>query len=92
MIFPSLYDQFGFCSSRSISFKLTCLCTTNAGAESLIVDGFNGFRFDINDRLEIHWKIISNLDKLKENLSIENKTLENKISEFKQIFTKVLEK
>lgn len=95
MIFPSLYDQFGFVVAEALASDLPVLCTKNAGAESLIIEGYNGFKFNINEDLKNHLeKIILHLDTLKENtyISIENKTLENKTSEFEQIFIEVLKK
>ena len=95
MIFPSLYDQFGFVVAEALASNLPVLCTKNAGSESLIIDGFNGFKFDINDEVDIHLeKIISNLDKLKRNAysSIEDKTLEYRAEEFFHIFNKGINK
>ena len=93
LIFPSLYDQFGFVVPEALASGLPVICTKNAGSESLIEDGYNGitidpYNYDENDIL----KVIKELSNLKINAksSIQKYTLENKVEEFIDIFKKVI--
>ncbi len=79
--------------AEALASDLPVLCTKNAGSEVLIEDDYNGYKFNINDNIDIYLeKIILNLNKLKENTfnSISNKTLENKIYEYIKSFNKVI--
>ena len=66
MIFPSLADGFGLVVLEALSFGIPVICSRNAGASDLIVDGFNGFLVDAGDEVAIKNKlnwIDSNRDK-----------------------------
>ena len=89
LIFPSLYDQFGFVVAEALTLGIPVLCSKNSGASVLIKDGYNGFLIDPKFKIELMInKIIENLDFLKKNssTSISEYTLENRVKEFLEIF------
>ncbi|MEZ8650762.1 glycosyltransferase family 4 protein [Vibrio splendidus] len=68
-VFPSLADGFGFVVSEAIQHNLPVICSSNAGAKDLIINGVNGLVFnvaDVNDLKDKILKIISSLNKDKE--------------------------
>lgn len=92
-ILPSLFEQFGFVVLEALASDLPVLCSNNAGASSLIVDGYNGYVFNPKENANSYLKkIINNLDIFQSNAfkSVENKTLKNRAHEFHTIFKKVL--
>lgn len=95
LIFPSLYDQFGFVVAEALSSGLPVICTKKAGSEVLIKEGYNGYKYEKDENLlETINLMIINFKRLKENAyeSIKDKTLENRVNEFYYIFKKVLSK
>ena len=92
-IFPSLYDQFGFVVPEALASGLPVICTKYAGASCLIHDGYNGFVVNpnIDFTKEIN-EVLKNLSFYQQNAasSMEKLTLENKVSEFVQLFKEVL--
>lgn len=95
LIFPSLYDQFGFVVAEALSSDLPVICTKKAGSEILILDNYNGYKYkNDTELLNILNLMIKNFNSLNKNTfkSIKNITLENRVREFNEIFNKVLRK
>lgn len=95
LVFPSLYDQFGFVVPEALASDLPVICTDRAGSEVLLHDGYNGYLFDEDTELLTTINLmIKNFNILNRNTftSIKNITLENRVKEFYQIFSEVIEK
>lgn len=94
LIFPSLYDQYGFVTPEALSVGLPVICSKNVGSECLIDEGVNGFLIDPNkDCSKIIVKTSEHLDKLKASTmnNLNNLSLENRVDEFYNIFKQLLE-
>lgn len=95
LIFPSHYDQFGFVVPEAMCSGLPVICTTNAGASTLIKDGLNGcFINSVDDMAKAIKYTVLNLDDMKNNAynTMLNHTLETRVEEFVSIFKDVSEK
>ncbi|HFS67782.1 MAG TPA: glycosyltransferase [Flavobacteriia bacterium] len=92
LIFPSLYDQFGFVVPEALCSGLPVICTKNAGAEVLIKEGYNGYimqdNIDMITKIDVMMKNYKNMNQ-NAYCSIEEMSLENRALEFYDSFNKV---
>ncbi len=92
-VFPSLQDTFGFVVPEALVSGLPVVCSKFAGASCLIENGINGFVVNpnIDFTKEIN-EVLKNLSFYQQNAasSMEKLTLENRVSEFVQLFKEVL--
>lgn len=89
LVFPSKFDQFGFVVPEALSFRLPVICSKNTGASILIKNGYNGFVIDPSKEINGYINsIVKNLAEMQANSinSIKNLKLENRVSEFVNIF------
>ncbi|WP_040373711.1 glycosyltransferase family 4 protein [Peribacillus psychrosaccharolyticus] len=69
LVFPSLADGFGLSVLEALSFGIPVICSDNAGASDLIINGYNGYVVSTGVESEIYDKLIwfnNNRDKLQE--------------------------
>lgn len=57
LIFPSLADGFGFSVIEALASGVPVICSRNAGASDLIIDGYNGFLINPQSEFEILEKL-----------------------------------
>jgi len=87
-VFPSLKDTFGYVVPEALISGLPVICSNQAGASSLIQDGFNGYIINPNNSFQKEIQLVqANLTQMRTNAiaSISHFTLENKALEYKKI-------
>lgn len=57
LVFPSLADGFGLSVIEALSFGVPVICSENAGASDLVIDGYNGFVIPTGNEDEIIKKL-----------------------------------
>ena len=56
-IFPTLGEGYGLVVLEAMSCGLPVICSSNAGGNDAIIDGYNGFVFDAGDNEDMKKKI-----------------------------------
>nr|WP_245249809.1 glycosyltransferase family 4 protein [Vagococcus allomyrinae] len=59
LVFPSLADGYGLSIVESLRVGTPVICSKNAGACNLIIEGENGFLFDYNDENQLYELLLS---------------------------------
>ncbi len=90
LVFPSLADGFGLSVLEALSFGLPVICSRNAGASDLIIDGFNGFVIPAGDPYSIYEKLewfISNKNRISD---MSRNAIESVVDYTWEIYNKML--